>query len=63
LTHQWLDFHQAVISIDPATRTFVARLLVAGPVLAGRSLERLDGRWLMRDGLILTAATVPANLT
>ena len=46
LTGHWLGFGQLVVFLDPAG-TFDAR--VAG--------SRLTGRWLARDGLIVTAVT------
>lgn len=59
LTGRWLGFADAAIEIDPAG-TFAARLLVPGPALGGVPLARFDGRWLIREGLILTAIAVPA---
>jgi hypothetical protein len=35
-------------------------LLEPGPVLGGRPLTGFNGRWLARDGLLLTAIAVPA---
>ena len=60
LTERWLDFDEASIAIDPPAGTFSARLLVSGPVLDGRRLTTFPGRWLVRDGLILTAIALPA---
>ena len=60
LTRRWLDFSEAIVSIDPAAQMFHARLLVAGPVVAERELDGFCGRWLVRNGLVLTATTVPA---
>ena len=59
LTRRWLDFEEARIDIDPDRGTFHARLLVPGPVVGGRRLPAFDGRWLARDGLLITAITVP----
>jgi 4'-phosphopantetheinyl transferase EntD len=56
LTRRWLGFEEADITIgigDGTAGTLEARFLVPGP-LAGFS-----GRWLARDGLVLTAVTVP----
>lgn len=39
--------------------TVEARFLVPGPVIGGQPLAGLSGRWLARDGLVLTAITVP----
>ena len=61
LTQRWLGFEDTVITINPANGTFTVRLLVPGPVLDGRSLTRFEGRWLVRDGLVLTAIAVPAR--
>jgi 4'-phosphopantetheinyl transferase EntD len=56
LAGRWLGFEDALVTIDPRSHTFGARLLVPGPTLSdGRRLTTLDGRWLARDGLLLTA--------
>jgi 4'-phosphopantetheinyl transferase EntD len=55
----WLGFEDAVLAINPATCTFQARLLKPWPS-AGRALPpALDGRWLVREGLLLTAVALP----
>jgi 4'-phosphopantetheinyl transferase EntD len=61
LAQRWLGFKDALISINPADGTFTARLLVPGPVLAGRQLTEFSGRWLVRDGLVITSIAVPAG--
>jgi 4'-phosphopantetheinyl transferase EntD len=61
LTQRWLGFKDASISINPADGTFTARLLVPGPVLADRRLTEFGGRWLVRDGLVITSIAVPAG--
>jgi 4'-phosphopantetheinyl transferase EntD len=60
LAQRWLGFTDASIAISPADGTFTARLLVPGPVLAGRQLTEFHGRWLVRNGLVVTAIAVPA---
>ncbi|MDH2430751.1 4'-phosphopantetheinyl transferase superfamily protein [Sphaerisporangium sp. TRM90804] len=60
LTGRRLGFEDARIAVAPATGTFTARFLVAGPPLNGRGLPGFSGRWLVRDGLILTSVVVPA---
>jgi 4'-phosphopantetheinyl transferase EntD len=55
LTHRWLDFHEAVVTMDPARRSFTARLLVPGPVVDGVELTGFTGGWRMHDGLLVTA--------
>lgn len=56
---RWLGFSDADVRIDPAG-AFHARLLVPGPVLAGRPLTGYDGRWQVTGDLITTAVVVPA---
>jgi 4'-phosphopantetheinyl transferase EntD len=60
LTQRWLGFEQAAITIDPAAGVFTARLLVPGHELDGCGLAGFSGRWLVRDGLILTAIAMRA---
>ena len=64
LTGRWLDFSEADIDIragdsDSRAGRFDARLLVPGPVVGGRRLERFEGRWIVGRGLVATAVTVP----
>lgn len=59
LTQRWLDFGEAVVTIDPVGGTFTADLLVSGPILDDRALTGFTGRWLARSGLVLTAIAVP----
>lgn len=58
ITGRWLGFEDAVITPDPDTGTFTARLLVPGPVVAGKTLAGFDGTWTIQDGLIRTAVAV-----
>ncbi|MBI3688911.1 MAG: 4'-phosphopantetheinyl transferase superfamily protein [Actinobacteria bacterium] len=58
LTGRWLDFQEAVVIPDPAAGTFAARLLVPGPDVANRVLSGFAGRFLVAEGLIVTAITV-----
>lgn len=60
LTRTWLGFEDVAVTIDPATihlaaGAFSARLLVAGPSIAGEPLTRLAGRWLVGDELVIAA--------
>jgi 4'-phosphopantetheinyl transferase EntD len=61
LAERWLGFEDATLTIDPDDGTFSARLLVAGPVIDGTEVTGFDGRWLVREGLVLTA--IAADLT
>ncbi len=65
LAQRWLGFSDAVITInpvmvDPAEGTFTARLLAAGPTIAGQAVTGFDGRWLIGDSLVVTTIAVPA---
>ncbi len=62
LERRRLSFDDAVITVEPATQTFTARLRGSGPRVAGRRLTSFTGRWLIRDGLLLTAIALPAQL-
>lgn len=55
LAERWLGFEDASLELDPAGRRFRARLLVPGPSLGGAELRGFEGRWLVADGLVLTA--------
>jgi 4'-phosphopantetheinyl transferase EntD len=57
LTERHLDFMEAPIVFDATRCTFGARLPVPGSTVAGR---HLTGRWLVQDGLIVTAIAVTA---
>jgi 4'-phosphopantetheinyl transferase EntD len=59
LTSRWLGFEEACVDFDPASQSFVARLLVTGPVVNGRALTGFTGRWLISEGLIVTAIVIP----
>jgi 4'-phosphopantetheinyl transferase EntD len=60
LAQRWLGFEDADIIINAADRGFETRLLVPAPTVGGSPLAGFTGRWLVRDGLILTAITVLA---
>jgi 4'-phosphopantetheinyl transferase EntD len=61
LVRSWLGPQEADITIEPAEGTFEARLLIAPSAVRGASLGVFSGRFLARDGLILTAVTCPAG--
>nr|BAO66511.1 phosphopantetheinyl transferase [Streptomyces sp. MJ635-86F5] len=58
LTQAELGFHEADIDLHPDDGTFTARLLVPGPVVAGRYLTAFTGRWLTAGGLLATSVVV-----
>lgn len=70
----WYPYHQRMLgfneaellfSHDPADGdrgTYTARLLIPGPLLAeGTGPDVFTGRWIARDGLVVTAIAVPAD--
>lgn len=58
LTRRWLNFDEASVSFDPANQTFDAQLLVEGPVVNGAILTGFQGRWLVGNGLLVTAIVI-----
>lgn len=58
LAKRWLGFEDAVLEIAPDTGTFEARLLVSGPSLADGSLCGFSGRWMVREGILVTAIAI-----
>jgi hypothetical protein len=55
LTEERLGFHDASVSFARSDQTFSTRLLVEPPVAWGRGLTDLDGRWMTRSELAITA--------
>jgi 4'-phosphopantetheinyl transferase EntD len=58
LTGRWLGFEDAMVSFNPDDGTFEARLLVAPIDVAGCAFAGFAGRFLVRDGLVLTTIVV-----
>ncbi|MFF0424581.1 4'-phosphopantetheinyl transferase [Streptomyces sp. NPDC004520] len=63
LTRSELGFDEASVDFeqapgDAASGTFTARLLVPGPVIGDTRRNHFTGRWLVREGLALTAITL-----
>ncbi|HEX5402037.1 MAG TPA: 4'-phosphopantetheinyl transferase superfamily protein [Pseudonocardiaceae bacterium] len=59
LTGRWLGFEDAEVIVAP-DGTFRARILIDGTAVdGGPPLAAMAGRWLVRDGLVLTAITLP----
>lgn len=61
LAERWLGFEDARVEIDRERGTFSARLLVPGPPVEDCELHGFSGRWLARDGLLLTAIGLAAG--
>ena len=60
LARRWLGFEDACVELAPSG-SFHARLLVPGPSVDGQPLAGFEGRYLVRDGLIVTAVVVPGE--
>ncbi|MBO0835540.1 MAG: 4'-phosphopantetheinyl transferase superfamily protein [Actinobacteria bacterium] len=60
LARRWLGFEDADVTVNVTEGSFEVQLLVAALTMGGRPLSRFTGRWLVRDGLILTAIALPA---
>jgi 4'-phosphopantetheinyl transferase EntD len=61
LTGAGLDFGAASVTFQPDRERFSARLLAAGPVVAGRRIEVFHGRYAIRGGLAMTAIAPQAG--
>jgi enterobactin synthetase component D / holo-[acyl-carrier protein] synthase len=59
LARRWLGFHEADIVLDPDAGSFSATLLVPGPQLGGTTVQGFTGRFVVGNGLALTAVAVP----
>ena len=61
ITRRWLDFSGASVEFEPAAGPFpghgrfTAELQVPGPEVNGAELKRLPGRYLVTDGLVISA--------
>lgn len=55
VTGVWLDFEDVEVSFMPRKGAFCARLLVSPSVLVAGGLLGFTGRFMVRDGLVLTA--------
>lgn len=61
LAGRWLGFEDVELAVDLRDGTFRARLLVAGPVVAGAPLTEFRGRWCVDDGIVAAATCVPVR--
>lgn len=59
LAECWLGFEDATLMLDQVKQTFQAHLLKPWPDVGISLPPTLEGRWLVRDGLVLTAITLP----
>jgi 4'-phosphopantetheinyl transferase EntD len=59
MNRRWLDFNQIAITIEPVGGTFSVGLVDSSATSVASVLTSFAGRWLARDGLLLTAIAVP----
>jgi 4'-phosphopantetheinyl transferase EntD len=57
IARRWLDFQEASVMLEP-DGTLQAQLHVAGPLVDGKPISTFTGRWLVSNGLVITAITV-----
>ncbi|SMD19487.1 4'-phosphopantetheinyl transferase family protein [Kibdelosporangium aridum] len=60
LTRKWLGFEEASITLAD-DGTFKAKLMVPGPVIAGERVDVFNGKWIVGDGLVITAIAIPVG--
>jgi 4'-phosphopantetheinyl transferase EntD len=58
LTEKWLGFGDARLTFHPDENRFSVELLVAPPIVRGEPLTGFEGRFLIRDGFVVTAIVV-----
>ena len=59
LTRRWLGFEEVAITIEAAGNSFSAQPLVNLPSELDQALRRFAGRFVVRDGLVLTTVVLP----
>ena len=58
LTGEWLDHEEVEILFDPQDGTFAALLSRHGLIVHGRQVRCLRGRWVGKQGILLTAVVL-----
>jgi 4'-phosphopantetheinyl transferase EntD len=58
VAHRFLDFNAATVHIDPERGAFTAKLHTQPARVAGLRVAGFTGRWVARDGLLVTAIAV-----
>jgi 4'-phosphopantetheinyl transferase EntD len=58
LTEKWLGFGDARVTFHPDENRFSVELLVDPPLVRDKPLTGFEGRFLIRDGLVLTAVVM-----
>jgi 4'-phosphopantetheinyl transferase EntD len=58
ITGSWLGFEDALVSIQPETRTLHADLLVSSAFVDGRPVTEFEGHYIVLNGLVLTTVSL-----
>jgi 4'-phosphopantetheinyl transferase EntD len=58
LTRRWLDFTDAIVTLDPAAHQFSVSLLARPAIISGCALRSFRGRFVISNGLALTSVTI-----
>lgn len=58
ISQQWLDFTDATITLIPENSAFIARLNVRDALILDQETSYLEGRYLIRDDLVVAAIAV-----
>jgi 4'-phosphopantetheinyl transferase EntD len=58
LVGEWLDHQEAEIHFHPNQATFTALVSRDGLIVNGRLIRRLDGRWIRKEGILVTAVVL-----
>jgi 4'-phosphopantetheinyl transferase EntD len=58
LNGEWLDPQETEILVDRQDKTFTALLSRDGLIVDGRQIRRLDGRWVRKRGILVTAVVL-----
>jgi len=59
LTRRWLNFEDVRVTFEPTAGVFQAHLLVTPPTITDQKLTAFSGYFLVRNGLVITAITLP----
>jgi 4'-phosphopantetheinyl transferase EntD len=55
VTKSWLGFKDALVTVNPESAKFHAHLLAPSPIRSGHPLSIFEGRYLVENGLVITA--------
>jgi 4'-phosphopantetheinyl transferase EntD len=58
VTRRWLEFDDMEVTFDPSSGKFNATILTEGPVVGGRALTHLEGRYLVSGSHLFTSVVL-----